>query len=68
MNTDAYSDDNQLYDVVMNDEEQYSIWPTTRPLPLGWYRTGFQGRRSECLDHIDATWTDITPKSVRHQG
>lgn len=51
--------------VVINDEEQYSIWPTFRPVPAGWQEVGVRGAKQDCLDYIDKVWTDITPKSVR---
>lgn len=53
------------YAVVMNDEEQYSIWPTFKDIPLGWQNVGKTGTKEECLDYIEEVWTDITPKSVR---
>lgn len=56
-----------LFDVVLNDEEQYSIWEADRELPAGWHREGTRGTRSECLAHIDAVWTDIRPRSVRER-
>lgn len=51
--------------VVINDEEQYSIWPTDRPIPAGWRSTGFTGPTPACLAHIDQVWTDMRPKSLR---
>jgi MbtH protein len=51
--------------VVLNDEEQYSIWPAGRPIPAGWRPEGFAGTREDCLAHIDAAWTDMRPRSVR---
>jgi MbtH protein len=54
-----------MYLVVVNDEEQYSIWPEGRELPAGWRGEGAAGTREECLAHIDLVWTDITPRSVR---
>lgn len=54
-----------LMNVVVNDEEQYSVWPADRPLPSGWRSTGFTGERADCLAHIDAVWTDMRPRSVR---
>ena len=60
-------DDDQNWRVVINDEEQYSIWRTDRELPLGWREEGKVGTRQECLDHIDAVWTDMRPLSVRKQ-
>jgi MbtH protein len=53
------------YAVVLNDEEQYSIWPAGRELPAGWRRSGFTGQREDCLAHIDEVWTDIRPLSLR---
>jgi MbtH protein len=57
--------DNAVFDVVVNDEEQYSIWRDGLPLPLGWKSVGFQGFKDECLAYIDAHWTDMRPLSVR---
>ncbi|RKT07731.1 uncharacterized protein YbdZ (MbtH family) [Streptomyces sp. 3211.6] len=54
-----------IYDVVTNDEGQYSTWPAERDLPEGWKQTGFRGGKEECLGHIEAEWTDLTPVSVR---
>ena len=51
--------------VVINDEEQYSIWPVDRPNPLGWQDAGKEGTQEECLAWIDDVWTDMRPKSIR---
>ena len=59
------SDDLTTYSVVMNDEEQYSIWPTDRSVPNGWHEVGRVGRKSECLDYIAEVWTDMRPASLR---
>ncbi|MEV8545960.1 MbtH family NRPS accessory protein [Streptomyces sp. NPDC051572] len=53
------------YAIVMNDEEQYSIWPTIRELPVGWTDTGEYGSQQDCLDRIDRVWTDMRPRSLR---
>ncbi len=53
------------YQVVVNHEEQYSIWPADRELPLGWKAAGKTGTKSECLDYIKEVWTDMRPKSLR---
>ena len=53
------------YAVVVNHEEQYSIWFADRPVPDGWRATGFSGPKQECLDHIDQVWTDMRPRSLR---
>jgi MbtH protein len=51
--------------VVVNDEEQYSLWPVDRELPLGWRDAGMSGTKDECLDFIDRVWTDMRPLSLR---
>ncbi|MGI5270292.1 MbtH family protein [Nonomuraea sp. CA-218870] len=51
--------------VVVNHEEQYSIWPAGRELPPGWRAGGFAGTREECLAHIETVWTDMRPLSAR---
>jgi MbtH protein len=53
------------YTVVVNAEEQYSIWPAHRTAPEGWLDAGCTGSREHCLAHIGQVWTDITPLSVR---
>jgi MbtH protein len=55
----------RLYVVVVNDEEQYSIWPAERELPAGWRPDEFTGTEDECLSYIDETWTDMRPASLR---
>ncbi len=51
--------------VVVNDEEQYSVWALGRPVPAGWHATEATGTREECLAHIGQVWTDMRPKSLR---
>jgi MbtH protein len=58
-------EDTRIYKVVLNHEEQYSIWPQDRDNPLGWRDEGTVGRKQECLDHIDKVWTDMRPLSLR---
>ncbi|MES2939412.1 MAG: MbtH family NRPS accessory protein [Pseudomonadota bacterium] len=53
--------------VVMNDEEQYSIWPAGKPIPAGWRENGPTGDKQVCLDHIAQVWTDMRPLSLRKQ-
>ncbi|MFI7633170.1 MbtH family protein [Nonomuraea sp. NPDC049400] len=66
MSTDN-DDDQRLYQVVCNDEEQYSIWFADRELPLGWRAAGMTGTRQKCLDHIAEVWTDMRPLSLREK-
>ncbi|MGW4976843.1 MbtH family protein [Streptomyces mirabilis] len=53
--------------VVLNDEEQYSIWWADRDLPAGWHAEGTEGTREECLTHIERIWTDMRPASLRRR-
>ncbi|AEW99310.1 MbtH family protein [Streptantibioticus cattleyicolor] len=53
------------FHVVVNDEEQYSIWPADQEIPAGWRPEGPLGSKEECLRHIEETWTDMRPLSVR---
>jgi len=58
-------EDNTIYKVVVNHEEQYSIWPATRENPLGWFDAGKEGPKDECLAYISEVWTDMRPLSLR---
>jgi len=53
------------YKVVVNHEEQYSIWPADRENPLGWRDAGKSGSKAECLAYVKEVWTDMRPLSVR---
>ncbi len=57
--------DDVEYKVVVNDEEQYSIWPAERENAPGWKDEGKRGTREECLEHIGRVWTDMRPLSLR---
>lgn len=57
-----------VYQVVVNHEEQYSIWPAHRELPLGWRSVGPEGPKADCLAYIKEVWTDMRPLSVRRQA
>jgi len=57
--------DDITYKVVVNDEEQYSIWPSGREIPLGWRATEFEGKKDACLAYIEEVWTDMRPLSLR---
>jgi MbtH protein len=60
-------EDNTVYKVVINHEEQYSIWPADRENALGWKDAGFSGTKQACLDHIEEVWTDMRPLSLRQK-
>lgn len=55
------------YKVVVNHEEQYSIWPLEAKNALGWKDAGKTGSKQECLDYIESVWTDMRPLSLRRQ-
>ena len=61
------AEDTTLYRAVVNAEEQYSIWPVDRELPLGWKDAGKQGLKAECLAYIQEVWTDMRPLSLRNK-
>lgn len=61
----AENEDNRAYKVVVNHEEQYSIWFADRDAPAGWKEVGKTGSKPECLDYIKTVWTDMRPLSVR---
>lgn len=60
-------EDTTIYTVVVNHEEQYSIWPSYKPMPKGWRDAGKSGLKAECLAHIKEVWVDMRPLSVRKQ-
>ncbi len=64
MNNDQ-EEDRRRYKVVINHEEQYSIWFADREPPLGWKEVGVEGAKKECLDYIEEVWTDMRPLSLR---
>ena len=64
MNTEE-REDTRPYKVVVNHEEQYSIWFAERQPPLGWKEVGKTGTKQECLQYIDEVWTDMRPLSLR---
>lgn len=64
MDTDE-TEDTKIYRVVVNHEEQYSIWPVGRENPRGWWDVGKTGPKAECLAYIKEVWTDMRPLSLR---
>ncbi|MET9960303.1 MbtH family NRPS accessory protein [Streptomyces sp. NPDC006326] len=55
------------WNVVVNHEEQRSVWPADQEPPAGWDTTGFTGTREECLTRIAADWTDLRPLGLRRR-
>ncbi len=54
------------YEVVVNDEEQYSIWFAEKEIPVGWRKAGFSGTKESALSYIESVWVDILPRSIRN--
>jgi len=67
MNAD-YRESTTIYKVVVNHEEQYSIWPDNWKIPLGWLDAGKKGNKEECLAYIGEVWTDMRPLSLREKS
>lgn len=65
MSTNPFDDDNGEFIVLINDEEQHSLWPTFAEIPAGWRKVYGEASRAECLDYVETHWTDIRPKSLR---
>jgi MbtH protein len=61
------TEDTTIYNVVIDEEERYSIYPDYREIPSGWKAVGKSGRKSECLEYIKEVWTDMRPLSLRRQ-
>ncbi|MFC8829868.1 MbtH family protein [Streptomyces sp. NPDC057137] len=58
-------EDNRTYQVLVNHEEQYSLWPAEQEIPAGWRTEGKTGSKADCLAHINEVWTDMRPLSLR---
>jgi MbtH protein len=61
----SFDDDSTNFHVVVNHEEQYSIWPDYKEVPAGWRTVGKTGSKKDCLAYIDEVWTDMRPLSLR---
>lgn len=59
------SEEDTIYTVVINNEEQYSIWPIFKDIPSGWNKVGKEGLKLECLTYIKEVWKDMRPLSLR---
>jgi uncharacterized protein YbdZ (MbtH family) len=62
--TNPFENENEEYLVLVNHERQYSLWPSFREIPAGWTAVGPRGKRKECLEWIEANWTDMRPRSL----
>ena len=61
----AFDREDAQYKVLVNEEEQYSLWPHWKDVPAGWRDTGHAGLKQECLDYVERVWVDMRPLSLR---
>lgn len=67
MSINPFDDDNGSFVVLVNDEEQHSLWPSFADVPAGWQVVFGEANRADCLEFIEQNWTDIRPKSLRER-
>jgi uncharacterized protein YbdZ (MbtH family) len=65
MSTNPFDDETGTFLVVVNDEDQHSLWPTFADVPAGWGKVFGEASRAACLAYVEEHWTDIRPKSLR---
>jgi MbtH protein len=65
MSTNPFDDDNGTFHVLVNDEEQYSLWPAFADVPAGWTVVLADATRADCLAYVEEHWTDLRPRSLR---
>ncbi len=65
MSTNPFDDDTGVFLVLVNDEEQHSLWPAIADVPAGWRVAYGEESRDRCLDYIERHWTDMRPKTLR---
>ncbi|MGX2993448.1 MbtH family protein [Streptomyces sp. JNUCC 64] len=63
--TNPFDDENGVFRVLRNDEDQHSLWPESAPVPAGWRVTHGPDGRAACLAHVEENWTDLRPASLR---
>lgn len=65
MSINPFDDDNGAFFVLVNDEDQHSLWPVFADIPAGWRVVHGEASRAACLDYVEKNWTDLRPKSLR---
>lgn len=65
LSTNPFDDADGRFSVVVNDEEQHSLWPAFAEVPAGWRVVFGEAGRAECLEYVEKNWTDLRPKSLR---
>lgn len=63
----AFDREDAVYKVLVNGEEQYSLWPDYKEVPVGWREVGPRGSKADCLAYVEANWTDMRPLSLRQK-
>lgn len=63
----AFDREDAVYKVLVNGEEQYSLWPDYKEVPAGWREVGPRGNKADCLAYVEANWTDMRPLSLRQK-
>lgn len=67
MSTNPFDDDTCSFFVLINDEDQHSLWPAFADIPAGWQTVYGEADRAECLEYIEQNWPDIRPKTLRNR-
>ena len=65
MSSNPFDDENAAFYVLVNDEEQHSLWPTFADIPTGWRVVFGEAARADCLAYVEESWTDLRPRSLR---
>ena len=65
MSNNPFDDEDGVFFVLVNEEEQYSLWPTFADVPQGWRVVFGESTRADCLAYVEETWNDLRPKSLR---
>lgn len=65
MSTNPFDDENGTFHVLVNDEEQHSLWPAFAELPAGWRSVFGEASRADCLAYVEQNWADIRPRTLR---
>jgi MbtH protein len=65
MSTNPFDDEAGAFFVLVNDEEQHSLWPAFAEIPVGWRVAYGEASRAACLDYVEQSWTDLRPRSLR---
>lgn len=65
MSTNPFDDENGTFYVLVNDEDQHSLWPTFAEVPTGWKVVFGEGNRADCLAYVEDNWADMRPRSLR---